>query len=47
MGQFENTPPALANFSAGFERSDNRGYKFKTRNTLKGLGGRRTLTGFN
>jgi len=29
VGQFENTPPALANFSSGLERSDNPGYKFK------------------
>jgi len=26
MGHFENTPPALGNFSPGFERSENPGF---------------------
>ena len=35
----KNTPKALANFSPGFERSDNPGNKYKNSvPTLKGLG---------
>ena len=48
MVQFENTPQAFANFSSGFERKREPWViKIKICLTLKGLGGRRTLTGFH
>ena len=42
------TPKALANFSPGFECSENPGSSNQNQyKTLKGFDGRRTLSGFN
>jgi hypothetical protein len=45
--RFELTPQAFANFSPGFERSENPGSGLKILLTLKGFARRETLSGFN
>jgi hypothetical protein len=47
MSQFELTPKALANFSPGFERSENPGVVSYRVVTLQGFANRRTLSGLN
>ena len=45
--QFEVTPKVLANFSPGFERSENPGIGFRVDKTLKWFANRQTLSEFN